>query len=757
MTEGQGQTAASAPRDAEAEMPPARNQPPPAGPRSRGPAPPLPATPEDPSPAEPPGAGPPAPQPPAAAGELSAGPPPEPYVRVDARRLESALLALRHPIMGAPLALAAAGADSARAERRKLLSQIDDYLLPRLRKSAAPILVALVGSTGAGKSTLMNSLVGRQVSATGIRLPTTNSPVLACHPAEMHWFAENVFLPTLPRVRQQGLAMPGRDGLLVLAASEGMPQGVALLDTPDIDSVVQAHRQFAHQFLDASDLWLFMTSARRYADAAVWELLQQARDRGAALSIVLSRVPGAAVPQLTEHFEAMLAANGLSETRRFIIPETTIANAQLPAEVTAPVREWLVQTAAQEDRRVAVLTKTMAGVLDTFRDRVPVLAGQVERQLTAHAELAGLVTGSYAAGLAGLDEAAANGSLVRGEVLARWQDFAGAGDLLRSLQLRRSRGGGKPRNRALPQRARALRDAIRASLEALVTAAADRAAEQAVVGWNRNQAGRELLAGLPEPETAVEPDGWPFTDRRAAATPPSGRAGAAAGRTGEAAMPPAGSASPAAAALARSSPELASRAAEIITAWQAHVTQLVQAENVTRRSIARVVSFDDESLALVLTIGVLGYGSDQAPGAGGPGTGAAGTDAAGTGAAGTGATGTGAAGTGAAGAGAAGTGAAGTGEAGGAAAGPGTAATSAAATAAEPAASGPQALLISLFGAGLLRTIGARIRQDLHDRVSELFDQEMLRFSAILDAAGPPDESLIAEMHQASYVLEASR
>src|SRR5260370_31411651 len=68
-----------------------------------------------------------------------------------------------------------------------------------------------------------------------------------------------------------------------------MPEGVALLATPGIDSVVQAHREFAHQFLDASDLWLFMTTASRYADATVWELLQHARDRGAALGILLSR------------------------------------------------------------------------------------------------------------------------------------------------------------------------------------------------------------------------------------------------------------------------------------------------------------------------------------------------------------------------------------------------------------------------------------------------------------------------------------
>jgi energy-coupling factor transporter ATP-binding protein EcfA2 len=611
--------------------------------------------------------------------------------RVDARRLESALLQVRHQILDAPLFLDAPGVQDARAERRKLLSQIDDYLLPRLRESGSPVLVALVGSTGAGKSTLVNSLVGKQVSNTGIRRPTTNSPVLASHPSEVDWFAENVFMPTLPRVRQQGLAMPGRDGLLVLASSEGMPKGVALLDTPDIDSVVQAHREFAHQFLDASDLWLFMTTSTRYADAAVWELLQYARDRGAALGIVLSRVPPASAAQLTAHFDAMLAANGLGDTQRFVIPETVLTEGRLPAEIYGPIREWLEDTAAREDRRVAVLTQTMSGVLDTFRARIPRLASQAEAQLTLRAELRSAVDEAYAAGLSEIDKATADGSLLRGEILARWQDFTGTGDLLRMLQVRRGGGAAShPRRRRMPARASALKAAVRTGLESLVAAAADRAAEDAVSRWRQHPAGGPLLTELSaraaDHEHASESAAEAALTFGEAAALGDGHGGSSGpDRTGMATISREG-----AAALGKSAPDLARRTSRAISAWQDHVMHLVAAENVTKRSIARVVSFDVEPLALVLTIGLLGDG-------------AAGEAA--------------------------------------------TAGTSVV----------PQHLLTSLFGAGPLRDVAARARADLHDRIALLFDEEMLRFAQVIDAAGIPDDTSPAQLRQVTMALETAR
>jgi hypothetical protein len=312
----------------------------------------------------------------------------------------------------------------------------------------------------------------------------------------------------------------------------------------------------------------------------------------------------------------MLEANGLGANQRFLIPETVLHDGKLPAEVCGPVRDWLKETADKPDRRVAVLTQTMSGVLDTFRTRVPALAAQIEAQASLRAELTAVVTGAYRSGLAEIDEKLQDGSLMSGEVLARWQDFAGTGDLLRTLQSRR--GAGKQRKHRGPARAEALKVASRVAIESLITAVADRAAESCVARWREDPAGAALLDRL---ATSADAAAWHGSEFAAEADllfelglgrPASG---AARSRLDD------GNGGPRerAAALGRSSPGLATHAARAVSAWQDQVTRLVHAENVTKRSIARAVSLDDDSLATVLMIGLLGSGEDEASTAAIPG------------------------------------------------------------------------------------------------------------------------------------------
>jgi hypothetical protein len=476
--------------------------------------------------------------------------------------LDEVLAELRDQIASFRFVLDAPGAEEAKSTQQDLLNQLDDYVLPRVRRTDSPLLVVLSGSTGAGKSTLVNTLVGARVSATGVLRPTTSSPILVCHPDDADWWLdERYVLPGFGRVPG-----PAPDAVvgdqLVIMKSEVLPKGLALLDSPDVDSVFEDHHEFAAQFLAAADIWMCVTTAARYADAQVWRLLHRARDHGATLGIVLSRVPEGG-EEVVAHFAEMLKDNGLEHAAQFTIPETRVSGGMLPKEMSEEVHDWLTGISEDEEARADVIRSTLGSVLDTFRTRVPELAKRVEEQVALRTMLRDEVEAAYATALAELDEATRNGSLLRGEVLARWQDFAGTGDLERALQVRGGQTGHRAgRRRRTPTRVRALKAALRGGLESLVVAAAERAAEDVVTRWRGRPAGADLLEGRED-------------------------------------------------TLGRASSELARRTTRAVSAWQDHIIELIRTEGVTKRSVAKFVSYDEEALSLVMMVGLLGFGTSD--------------------------------------------------------------------------------------------------------------------------------------------------
>ncbi|WP_243716213.1 dynamin family protein [Actinomadura darangshiensis] len=487
---------------------------------------------------------------------------PRPGATVRQGEVVRALTVLRDQLGAFDLLLDVPGVQQAREARDELRGQLDDYVLPRIQAAGAPMLVVLGGSTGAGKSTLVNTLVGARVSATGVLRPTTSSPILVCHPDHVRWFMEGPMLPGMGRVRG-----PAPDAIagdqLVIIASDVLPPGLALLDSPDFDSVFEDHYEFATKLMAAADLWLCVTTAARYADAQVWQMLQRARENGATIGVVLSRVPGGAGEEVVEHFGEMLDEHEVGDAHRFTIPETRIEDSRLPEEVVEDIRDWLTGVAEDAEDREIVVSDTLAAVLDSYRTRVPELARQVEAQVEQRTELAGQVESGYGTALAELDEATRNGSLLRGEVLARWQDFAGTGDLLRSLHVQRSRRGrAANRRHRSPARVRALKAALRSGLESLIMASAEHGAEQVMARWREHPAGAQVIAGM---------DGD----------------------------------------LGHVSPELSRRVTRAVSSWQDHVQELIRTEGVTKRSVAKLVSFDHEAVSLVLMIGLLGYGTSD--------------------------------------------------------------------------------------------------------------------------------------------------
>lgn len=462
------------------------------------------------------------------------------------------LVQVREALEAARLPLELPDVEQARKARVELIDQLEDYVLPRLLQIDAPLLTVVGGSTGAGKSTLVNSLVGERVTETGVLRPTTRSPVLVHNPRDSDWFDKARILPDLERTTRAS-ADPGA---LQLVASEAIPPGLAVLDAPDIDSVEEKNRILAAQLLGAADLWLFVTSAARYADQVPWEFLKQAAERSAAVAIVLDRTAPAAITEVSAHLARMLTARGLRDSPLFIVPEGDVdEQGLLPSSTVREIRAWLGSLAADSEARTGVVRRTLEGAIRTISKRSYAIADACHDQFEMQARLRNDAETAYAAALAEVDRASADGTLLRGEVLARWQEFVGTGELLRTLESKVSwlRDRVSHAVKGQPQQATRVTVAVESGLQTLILEHAEAAAERSDAAWRSVGAGRDLLDA-------------------------SG------------------------ADLSRASRDFRQRSERMVRDWQQAVLDLVRTEGADKRSTARFLAYGVNGLSVSLMV-----------------------------------------------------------------------------------------------------------------------------------------------------------
>ena len=471
--------------------------------------------------------------------------------------LESALAELRAAVVPVNLPLPLPGADEQRKVAEEIIRQLDDYILPRLATIDAPLLAVVGGSTGAGKSTLVNSLVGRQVSAPGVIRPTTRAPVLVHHSSDARWFTDDRILPGL--ARSTGASKDSRS--LLLVTEDSIPPGLALLDAPDIDSVVVENRQLAAQLLAAADLWLFVTSAARYADAVPWGFLRAAAERSAAVAVVLDRVPPRAMTEVPPHLGQLMSERGLGDSPLFAVPETTVdSEGLLPASAIQPIRGWLAALAADQASRAKVVHQTLDGAIGALAAKAPALADSIDEQLEVIEQLRAEVDRSYSEAVRTVGVQTADGTLLRGEVLARGHEFVGTGEFFRALEQKVSwlRDRLMAALRGEPAGAGNLKVAVESGLESLLREEAAAAAERAEASWRANAAGRALIE-------RADID------------------------------------------LSRSSEDFDRRATRAIRDWQGAVLDLVADEGMTKRSRARFYALGINGIGVALMIVVFAH------------------------------------------------------------------------------------------------------------------------------------------------------
>ncbi len=385
--------------------------------------------------------------------------------------------------------------------------------------------------------------------------------MLVHHPADVDSFSGTRVLPGL--ARDTGADEDRTDDAAItsvrLVASDSLPAGLALLDAPDIDSVVTANRELAQQLLAAADLWIFVTTAARYADAVPWDLLRGAAERGAAVAIVLDRVPPEAMDEVRSHLARMLQDRGLTSSPLFAIAEgPTDPSGLLDPAAVEPVRSWLISLASDESARQLVVRRTLTGALEALQPRSQALVAAVRAQEDARAGLHAAVDTSYVDALAAIERGLSDGTLLRGEVLARWQEFAGTGELLRTIEIRISRWRDKITSVVLgrPAPAEELGEALQTGVESLVRAQAEAAAADSLRRWRSVPGGVFLAQSHPE--------------------------------------------------LGAPAPGVDERVARTVRDWQSYVLSLVTDEGGDRRAAARALSFGVNGLGVLLMLVIFG-------------------------------------------------------------------------------------------------------------------------------------------------------
>ena len=182
----------------------------------------------------------------------------------------------------------------------------------RLRLSAEHTVVAIAGATGSGKSSTFNALTGLELSAVGVRRPTTSWASACVWGREgadelLEWLG----IPSRHQTTRDSMLDSGRRG------KDNELEGVVLLDLPDHDSTEVSHHLEVDRLVQLADLLIWVLDPQKYADAAVHDryLAPLATHQGVMLVVLnhIDTVPEQRRQAMVDDVRRLLAEDGLPE------------------------------------------------------------------------------------------------------------------------------------------------------------------------------------------------------------------------------------------------------------------------------------------------------------------------------------------------------------------------------------------------------------------------------------------------------------
>lgn len=267
--------------------------------------------------------------------------------------------------------------------RRSLLADIRRYFGMRLNAPAAPLVVAVLGPSGAGVSTVVNALVGEEVSPAGVLRPTTRRPKMwAPQSARGRWWDD---------VRHRfGIA---GDADVVVGGAGTESAGFIVVDVPAAIGPSESLDLAA-----CADLCLLVTSPSRYADAEAAAVALSLFERGVPTWYVLNKLPADAALrfEITEAYAGLLYSWNLIETRSPDAVDTALWTSDGPiADDGLPLMRSRFASLTDPDTRRRLLEDALAARLAAVSVRAEEVAERIEDDRDSLLELDALARDAY--------------------------------------------------------------------------------------------------------------------------------------------------------------------------------------------------------------------------------------------------------------------------------------------------------------------------------------------------------------------------
>lgn len=214
----------------------------------------------------------------------------------------------------------------------------------RLRHGTAHTVVALAGSTGSGKSSLLNAITGAEIAEVSLTRPTTTATQAVVYPGHgdtisvvsgadelLDWLDIRrrhhlQILPDLPA--QPAEALPAALGV-DRSATPARPdlRGLVLLDLPDFDSTHAAHRAEVERLIALVDVMIWVTDPQKYADQSLHDgFLVPLSAYASVIEVVLNKadtLEEAALRRCLADLDRLLDDDGLGDVHPLAVSAET--------------------------------------------------------------------------------------------------------------------------------------------------------------------------------------------------------------------------------------------------------------------------------------------------------------------------------------------------------------------------------------------------------------------------------------------------